>query len=262
MIRNPLCLDWHWGLLCVIFGFKGMLVFIKEDYLLKRLRSKWSGGKWRSELNVTVIAILFKTREYTVFGGYFAFVRIVAINGPFLLELIDLEISFCNVYSAMQIVSVLVLYCLYFELIVHQFFFFFKWIAHSSKTNDYLFFFSRLYLLDSLCYFWNGTFKDEFLVIGFKLGVPKRSQHDMVKKEKMDKIFKDKCCIAISLRLQDQQIWWHPQECTKSARNIWFMHLRSWIKTRIHVYRGDATLRPGWSQDHLDLKFFFIYIII
>ena len=137
-MRNPLCLDWHWGLLCVIFGFKGMLVFIKEDYLLKRLRSKWSGGKWRSELNVTVIAILFKTREYTVFGGYFAFVRIVAINGPFLLELTDLEISFCNVYSAMQTVSVLVLYCLYFELIVHQFFFFFKWIAHSSKTEDYL----------------------------------------------------------------------------------------------------------------------------
>ena len=137
------CLDWHWGLLCVIFGFKGMLVFIKEHYLLKRLRSKWSSGKWRSELNVTVTAILFKTREYTVFGGYFAFVRIVAINGPFLLELTDLEISFCNVYSAMQTVSVLVLYCLYFELIVHQFFFFFlnELLIHPKQKITFFFFF-------------------------------------------------------------------------------------------------------------------------
>ena len=44
------------------------------------------------------------------------------------------------------------------------------------------------------------------MVIGFKLGVPKRRKHDTVKKETMDWILKDKCCVAISLRLQDQQI--------------------------------------------------------
>ena len=42
---------------------------------------------------------------------------------------------------------------------------------------------------------------NELLIIGFILGVHKRSRHDMVKKEKMDRIFKDKCCIAISLWL-------------------------------------------------------------
>ena len=31
-------------------------------------------------------------REYAVFGGYFMFIRIVAVNGPFLLELTDLQI--------------------------------------------------------------------------------------------------------------------------------------------------------------------------
>ena len=57
-------------------------------------------------MNVTVPAILFKTGEYVVFGGCFVFLRIVAVNGPFLLELIDSEISFHNVYGAMQAVSV------------------------------------------------------------------------------------------------------------------------------------------------------------
>ena len=32
--------------------------------------------------------------------------------------------------------------------------------------------------------FLNGTFMDELLVISFKLGVPGRSRHDMVKKER------------------------------------------------------------------------------
>ena len=50
---------------------------------------------------------------------------------------------------------------------------------------------------------------------------------DAMKKEKINQIFKDKCCIAISFWLQDQQIRWHPQECPISARNIGFMHLRS-----------------------------------
>ena len=36
LMRNPLCLYWHCGLLCIIFGFRGMLVFIKEDHLMKR----------------------------------------------------------------------------------------------------------------------------------------------------------------------------------------------------------------------------------
>ena len=44
------------------------------------------------------------------------------------------------------------------------------------------------------------------MVIGFKLGVPERRKHDMVKKETMDRILKDKCYVAISLWLQDQQI--------------------------------------------------------
>ena len=44
------------------------------------------------------------------------------------------------------------------------------------------------------------------MVIGFKLGVPERRKHDTVKKEMMDRILKDKCYVAISLWLQDQQI--------------------------------------------------------
>ena len=44
------------------------------------------------------------------------------------------------------------------------------------------------------------------MVIGFKLGILERRKHDTVKKEKMDRILKDKCCVAISLWLQDQQI--------------------------------------------------------
>ena len=62
-MRNPLCLYWHCGLPCIIIDFRGMPIFIKEDYFLKRPWSKWLGGsgKWRTELNVAVIAILFKT---------------------------------------------------------------------------------------------------------------------------------------------------------------------------------------------------------
>ena len=44
------------------------------------------------------------------------------------------------------------------------------------------------------------------MVIGFKLGVPEKRKHDMVKKETMDRILKDKYCVAISLWLQDQQM--------------------------------------------------------
>ena len=46
-----------------------------------------------------------------------------------------------------------------------------------------------------ICCLWGGI----SCVIGFKLGVHKRNQHDMVKKEKMDRIFKYKCCIAFLL---------------------------------------------------------------
>ena len=45
-------------------------------------------------------------------GGYLVFFRIVAANGPFLLEVIDSEISFRKVHGAMQAVSILFLYCL------------------------------------------------------------------------------------------------------------------------------------------------------
>ena len=40
--------------------------------------------------------------ENMLFFGVFDFLyfRIVAVNGPCLLELADLEISFCNVYGA------------------------------------------------------------------------------------------------------------------------------------------------------------------
>ena len=36
-IRNPLCLHCHCGLLCIIFGFRGMPAFIKEGYFLKAM---------------------------------------------------------------------------------------------------------------------------------------------------------------------------------------------------------------------------------
>ena len=135
----------------------------------------------------------------------------------------------------MQTVSILVLYCLVvFWTDCTSFFFFFNELLIHPKQKIASSFFMVVSALQSLL-FLNGTFMDELLVIGFKLGVPGRSRHDMVKKEKMDRIFKEKCCTAISLWLQDQQIWWHPQECTKSARKFWFMHLRSWIKTRIPI---------------------------
>ena len=69
MMRNPLCLDWHCGLLCIIFGFSGVLVFNKEDYLFKSLWSNDQVGSEEQELNLTVTAILFKTGEYAVLGG-------------------------------------------------------------------------------------------------------------------------------------------------------------------------------------------------
>ena len=137
----------------------------------------------------------------------------------------------------MQIVSVLVLYCLVvFWTDCTSVFLFFILMNCSFIQNRrlLLLFFMVVSALQSLL-FLNGTFMDELLVVGFKLGVPRRSRHDMVKKEKMDWIFKEKCCIAISLWLLDQQIWWHPQECTKSTRKIWFMHLRSWTRTRIPI---------------------------
>ena len=91
---------------------------------------------------------------------------------------------------------------LYFELIVHLFFFFFNELLIHPKQKIASSFFMVVSALQSLL-FLNGTFMDELLVIGFKLGVPERSQHDTVKKEKMDRIFKEKCCISISLWLQD-----------------------------------------------------------
>ena len=87
---------------------------------------------------------------------------------------------------------------LYFELIVHLFFFFLMNCSFIQNRRLLLLFFMVVSALQSLL-FLNGTFMDELLVIGFKLGVPGRSRHDMVKKEKMDRIFKEKCCIAISL---------------------------------------------------------------
>ena len=102
----------------------------------------------------------------------------------------------------MQVVSVLVLYC----LVVFWtnctsfffFFFFFNELLFHPKQKIASSFFMVVSALQSLL-FLNGTFMDELLVIGFKLGVPGRSRHDMVKKEKMDRIFKYKCCIAFLL---------------------------------------------------------------
>ena len=42
-----------------------------------------------------------QNRRICCLWGYFVFFRIVVVNGPFDLELIDLAISFCNVYGEM-----------------------------------------------------------------------------------------------------------------------------------------------------------------
>ena len=208
-----------------------MLVFIKEDYFLERLWSKWSGGKWRTELNVGVTAILFKPGEHAALGVFCVlyFWR-VAVIGPCLLELKILEISFCNVYGVVYAVSILVLYCLvvFWTNWTSFFFFSFKWIAHSStKEVCFLFFFLFSFFMivaAVLVISEMAHLRMSWWSLVSNLVYPK---DDEIKKEKMDQIFKDKCCIAISLWLQDQQIWWHPQECPKSIRNIGFMHLRS-----------------------------------
>ena len=146
--------------------------------------------------------------------GYFMF---CTINGHFLLELTDLEFHFV----------IFMVWCRMFVCLVifwTDCTFFYKWIAHLSKKED-CFSFMAIAVV----------FVISEMVIGFKLGILERRKHDTMKKEKMDRILKDKCCVAISLWLQDQQIWWHPQECTKSATKIGYMHSRSWRKTRIAV---------------------------
>ena len=95
----------------------------------------------------------------------------------------------------------LFLYCfcivwLYFELIVHLFF-----LLNCSFIQNrrlLLFFFMAIFAAFVISEMAHLRM-NELLVIGFKLGVHKRSQHDMVKMEKMDRIFKYKCCIAFLL---------------------------------------------------------------
>ena len=66
IMRNPLCLDWHWGLLCIIFGFnasihQGRLPF--EEAMVKAIR--WE-VKNRVECNSYCNC---SKQENTVFGG-------------------------------------------------------------------------------------------------------------------------------------------------------------------------------------------------
>ena len=114
---------------------------------------------------------------------------------------------------------------LYFELIVLLFFFFFlsnELLIHPKKKFAFFLSFSHGCSC-SRRYFWMAHLRMSWWSLVSNLVHPK---YDAMKKEKMD-IFKNKCYIAVSLWLQDQKIWWHPQECPKSARNIGFMRLRS-----------------------------------
>ena len=112
-----------------------------------------------------------QNRRICCLWGYFVFFRIVAVNGPFLLELIDLAISFCNVYGAMQAVSVLVLYCLVVFWTDGTFVFFNELLIHpKQKIASSSFFFmavSAVFVISEMAHLR----MNELLVIGFILGV-------------------------------------------------------------------------------------------